>query len=97
MMIPLDKYEKWILLMEESARLYLNKKEFNEFAEIPEVEKKNQLKAILEKPIVNFTIVNEVYFRARWAEVLKMLHPKQGLKLLEVASGDADMIPQVME
>ena len=96
-MIPLDKYEKWSLLMEESARRYLNRKELKEFSEIPEIEKRDQLKSKLEKPIANFTMVNEVYFRARWAEVLKMLNPQKNLNLLEVASGDADMIPQVME
>jgi len=83
--------------MEKSAKLYLNDKEFEEFTRIPENERDIQLKAILEKPIANFSIVNEVYFRARWGEVLKMLHPEQGLKLLEIASGDADMIPQIME
>jgi hypothetical protein len=40
--------------------------------------------------------VNEVYFRVRWAEVLDAVHPGNDLTLLEVASGDADMIPQMM-
>ena len=95
-MTPLDQYDKWSLLLEESAKLFLNKKEFEKFAAITEIERKNQLKEILEKPIANFTIVNEVYFRARWAEVLKMLNPQNNLNLLEVASGDADMIPQAL-
>lgn len=99
-MIPLDEYEKWKPLMEESAKLYLNEKEYEEFKLIPEYERNKYLKEILEKPISNFTRINDVYFRARWAEVLNKLlepaEPKTDLTLLEVASGDADMIPQVM-
>lgn len=95
-MIPLDQYDKWSLLLEESAKLFLNEKELEEFSAIPEIEKNNQLREILEKPIANFTTVNEVYFRARWAEVLKTLHLQNSINLLEVATGDADMIPQVL-
>lgn len=95
-MVPLDSYDKWLPLMKESARLYLNNKELEEFRSIPDNEMGCQLKNLLEKPIANFTAVNDVYFRARWAEVLKILHPGSDLKLLEVATGDADMIPQVM-
>ena len=32
----------------------------------------------------------------RWAEVLSAAHPGEDLTLLEIASGDADMIPQMM-
>lgn len=95
-MIPLDNYEKWLPLMAESARLYLSEKEFAEFCLLSEHDVANQLKELLEKPISNFTIVNDVYFRARWAEVLKMLYVDNNLTLMEVATGDADMIPQVM-
>ncbi|MCL6459665.1 MAG: hypothetical protein K6T85_16840, partial [Gorillibacterium sp.] len=95
-MIPLDNYEKWLPLMADCARLYLNVQELKEYSLISQNEVGNQLKALLERPIARFTIVNEVYFRARWAEVLKALGPQDNLKLLEVATGDADMIPQVM-
>ncbi len=95
-MKPLDNYEKWAPLMEESAKNFLNEEEYKEFMLISEDERNRYLKDILEKPISDFTIINEVYFRARWAQVMKMLHPEADLKLLEVASGDADMIPQVM-
>jgi hypothetical protein len=95
-MIPIDQFEKWLPLLDESARLYLNKTGLEEFYSISENEKESRLKALLEEPIANFTIVNDVYFRARWAEILKMIHPHKELKLLEIASGDADMIPQVM-
>lgn len=96
-MIPLDQYDKWSVLLEENAELFLSKKELDEFAAISEIERNNQLKEILEKPIANFTMVNEVYFRARWAEVLKMLCSQSNLNLLEIATGDADIIPQVLD
>ena len=95
-MILLDQLEKWLPLLDHWARLYLNEEEFAEFCLMTESEKENQLKAILEKPIAKFTQINEVYFRGRWAEVLNLLHPEKKMKLLEIASGDADMIPQVM-
>ncbi len=95
-MIPLDRYEKWATCLNESARQYLNETEVQEFQSISETEKLSQLKAIFEKPIARFTPVNEVYFRSRWAEVLKTVHPGSALTLLEIASGDADMIPQMM-
>lgn len=95
-MIPLDNFERWLPLIEESARNYLSQEEFDEFCLYSQDEIDGQLKALLEKPIANFTLVNEVYFRARWAEVLKILNQGNNLKLLEVASGDADMIPQAM-
>ena len=95
-MLPLDKYTKWLPKIEENARLYLSEKEYQAFSLISAEQKKGQLKAILEKPIANFTVINELYFRAKWAEVLQIIQSNDGFKLLEVASGDADMIPQVM-
>jgi hypothetical protein len=95
-MIPLDEYEKWLPIIKKDAPIYLNDKEFEEFSLITEDEVKSQLKNLLEKPIANFTVINELYFRARWAEVLGVVHHRNDLKLLEVATGDADMIPQVI-
>lgn len=95
-MIPLDSFERWLPLMPESAQLYLNETEIEAFRLLTENEIETQLKELLEKPIANFTIINDVYFRARWAELLKKLYLDDNLKLLEVATGDADMIPQVL-
>jgi hypothetical protein len=95
-MIPLDNFEKWSALIKENSELFLNQEELIEFRSFADEDIQNQLKALLEKPIANFTCLNEVYFRARWAEVLGILLPGKNLRLLEVATGDADMIPQVM-
>lgn len=70
-MIPLDSFERWLPLMPESAQLYLNETEIEAFRLLTENEIETQLKELLEKPIANFTIINDVYFRARWAELLK--------------------------
>lgn len=95
-MIPLDNYQKWFPLLEDSAQLYLSKEEYEEFSQLPEATVKQQLKNLLEKPIAEFSVVNELYFRARWAEVLNTIYHGNDLSLLEIATGDADMIPQVI-
>ncbi len=95
-MIPYDRVEKWSPILDESARRFLSGSEYQHYQSIPGPERLSQLKALLEKPIACFTYVNEVYFRARWAEVLSAAHPGKELALLEIASGDADMIPQMM-
>jgi hypothetical protein len=95
-MIPLDRFTKWSTLLDECSRQYLNAIEFQEYQSIPDPVKLSQLEAILEKPIAHFTSVNEVFFRAKWAEALSTIHPGKELILLEVASGDEDMIPQMI-
>lgn len=96
-MKPLDDCLKWLPIMKECAHTYLSESEYEQFQTLSSEEIAIQLVNLLEKPIMSFTVVNDVYFRARWAEVLKLLHPGQDLSLLEVATGDADMIPQVMD
>jgi hypothetical protein len=95
-MLPLDRFEKWSSSLDEHARQVLNAVEYQEYCAIPEPEKLSQLRALLEKPIARFSVVNEVFFRARWAEVLDATHVGSTLTLLEIASGDTDMIPQIM-
>jgi hypothetical protein len=96
-MIPLDRFDKWSSCLDEYSRQYLSAAENRDYESIPGPEKLKQIKDMLEKPIARFTPVNEVFFRGRWAEVLALLQPGNGaLALLEIASGDADMIPQVL-
>ena len=95
-MIPLDKIDKWLPRLDESERRYLRPEEHAQYEAIPPAEREKQLRALFAAPIASFTVVNEAYFRARWGEVMDMLHPAGSLTLLEVASGDADMIPQAM-
>ncbi len=95
-MIPLDKIEKWLPKLTEGAGRYLQPDELKQYESMPVSERERQIAALLHDPIANFTVINEVFFRDRWGEVMDRLHPGGKLTLLEVASGDADMIPQCM-
>lgn len=95
-MIPIDHFDKWASTLDLRASQVLVDAELQAYQAISGVERLSQLKALLEKPIAWFSPVNEVFFRSRWAEVLQALQPPQPLTLLEIASGDADMIPQMM-
>ncbi len=95
-MIPLDNIEKWLPKLNESAGRYLRPDELKQYESMAMSERERQLAALLHAPIANFTVINEVFFRGRWGEVMDRLHQGGKLTLLEVASGDADMIPQCM-
>ncbi|MDF2541525.1 MAG: hypothetical protein K0S47_1243 [Herbinix sp.] len=95
-MKQLDQYEKWNPRFSDLAHKFLNDMELKEYLSINPETISSQLKDLLEKPIANFTVVNEVYFRARWSQIMEILHPENDLTLLEIASGDADMIVQAM-
>ncbi len=95
-MIPLDDVQKWQSSLDGQAIKYLSGTEHLDFLAIPAPERSRQLQALLTQPIAQFSAVNEVFFRARWAEVLGLLHPPAPLTLLEIASGDADCIPQML-
>ena len=86
----------WSPRLDESARRYLGAEDLEYYEAIPPEERQRQLAALLERPIETFSPVNEAYFRARWADTLRLLHPGADLSLMEVATGDADMIPQAM-
>ncbi len=95
-MIPIDRFEMWAPRLDECAGRYLSAAELREYRLIPAVERLRQLRDLLEKPIARFTAVNEAYFRARWAEAVAAVYEGEAPTLLEVATGDADMIPQMM-
>ena len=95
-MIPLDNPEKWLQRLDACAQRYLNEEEYKQYLLISPPRREEELNALLTSPVARFTIINEVYFRARWGEVLETLCPSKQPALLEIASGDADMIPQSM-
>lgn len=92
-MIPLDPLDKFVLSAENAVR-YLSVTEYKEYCTIPEKEKVLQLTNLLSNPIHTFSPVNELYFRTKWANLIGRIYGEQPITLLEVASGDADMIPQ---
>lgn len=95
-MIPLDHVAKWTAHLDASAQAYLSASEFREYENTPAAERQQQIRALLEQPIASFTIVNDVYFRARWSEVLSAAGLAASPVVLEIASGDTDVIPQMM-
>lgn len=95
-MKSLDSFSIWSPLLDECARRYLGAEDLEYYEAMPPEERQRQLAALLERPIETFSPVNEAYFRARWADTLRMLHSGADLSLMEVATGDADMIPQAM-
>jgi hypothetical protein len=95
-MVPLDSFPRWSPRLDGCARIFLSAAELARYESIPAQERQRQLGALLDRPLHAFSMVNEAYFRARWGETLGMLHPDRGIAVLEVATGDADMIPQAM-
>lgn len=77
-----------------NASKFLSKEEYENFVSIPPDERNTLLKDLLEKPISKFTAVNDLFFRVKWAELIEKNHGQQPISILEIASGDADMIPQ---
>lgn len=94
-MIPLDEADQSILTV-ENAKRYLNASEYNEFHVLSEAERIQELSNLLTRPIDKLTSINELYFRSKWADLIHKIHGENPVTLLEVASGDADMIPQAL-
>lgn len=95
-MIALDSFEKWSPRLDENAGQVLRPDEYAAYQSLPQAERLSLLKALLEAPIARFTPVNEAFFRVRWAEALQAVQAGPRPTLLEIASGDADMIPQML-
>jgi hypothetical protein len=92
-MKPIDILNRNILNL-ENANFFLSEMEYENFLKFNETEKEELLKNLLEKPINKFTEINELYFRSKWAELVNKDYGNNPISILEVASGDADMIPQ---
>ncbi len=84
------------ILAPDNARKFLNEKEFSEFCLIPQEERTTFLQELISRPIARFTVINELYFRSKWAELIRFIYGSRPITLVEVASGDADMIPQAL-
>lgn len=97
MKTPLANPTAWAENLAGQARLVLTPAEFTSFLNIPEPDRQVQIAQLLQKPIAKFSLVNEVFFRSRWAEALRMIAAPQDLTLLEVGTGDTDVIPQMMD
>lgn len=94
-MIPLESHFTARSCLEEAER-FLSPEQYAQFLQIPAQEREWQLDELLTRPIVRFTPVNEAYFRRRWSALVREQCGQGAVSLLEVASGDADMIPQAL-
>ncbi len=94
-MIPLDMAEKWEKRGDETAARLLRPRELEAYEAIPPEQRKTAWHDLLEHPISSFTPQNEVFFRGRWEEVFRWA-VRDTPVVLEIASGDADMVPQMM-
>lgn len=92
---PLAQLHPEILSPAYACR-YLNGPELIELENIPGPARLQQLQELLARPIHQFTAVNELFFRARWGDLIHATMGDRTLTLLEVATGDADMIPQAL-
>ncbi len=94
---PLDLYRAETLSTANASR-YLNGPELVGFGNMPEGVRREQLAELLEHPIHRFTVINELYFRSKWADLIRATtgDDEHAITLLEVATGDADMIPQAL-
>ena len=94
-MKPLDRVSK-TFLNDGRAKKLLSPKQYEKFTAMSDQEREANLKRLLSEPISNSTVINELYFRSKWASLFEMFYKDEPFTLLEVASGDADMIPQTM-
>lgn len=58
-------------------------------------QREQKLRNICEKPIFDFSVINRLYFRLKWMDVLKA-HGGNSLSLLEIGSGSSDNIPAAL-
>lgn len=94
-MKPLDIISN-SMLSDENARRLLSDSQYKAFCAMSGNERVKNLRELLLAPIGHFTVINELYFRSKWSELFEKFYGNNPFVLLEVASGDADMIPQTM-
>ncbi len=96
-MIPFDKLDESILLP-NNAKDLLNDMEFGEYERLSPEERRTLLSNSLTEPINfdHYSVINELYCRSKWAGLFNIYYDNRPFTMLEVASGDTDMIPQAM-
>ena len=94
-MKPIDSFDKEIISLKNAQR-FLSENEYNNFLNLGDKLKEDLLREILENPIDEWNEVTELYFRSKWASLFNTLYTDKDIYVLEVASGDADMIPQTL-
>ncbi|MGL5616502.1 MAG: hypothetical protein ACRDD2_09805 [Sarcina sp.] len=94
-MLALDSFNKNICSL-STAKNFLNSNDYKVFSEMDDISRENHLSLILENPITDWTLITETYFRWKWSTLFNKLYANKKINLLEIASGDADIIPQTL-
>ena len=94
-MKPIDRFNREIISLKNAYR-FLSENEYNNFLNLGDKLKEDLLREILENPIDQWNEVTKLYFRSKWASLFNVLYADKDICVLEVASGDADMIPQTL-
>lgn len=92
-MKPLDTFNKDFLSLSNASK-FLSDTEYQNFLSLSDEVREAKLFNLFTKPIADFSVINELYFRSKWAELIQLNNKEKPIILLEIASGDADMIPQ---
>lgn len=99
-MEPLDNPQLMSPVLAHASDRLLRPDEKSQLERMNTEERFQHLRDLLEKPIHSFTMMNELYFRYKWESAFslcsKSAKDAYTPLVLEVASGDADMIPQMM-
>jgi hypothetical protein len=97
MSILRDSVQTWVdEFMENKYRFLFTKEYFHFLASKGDEGIEKGLKDIIDRPIKNFDFYNYYYY-VMWYKALKNAAGEDIVNILEVASGDEDMIPQVMD
>lgn len=97
MRILRDSVQTWVEEFRENKFEFLFSKEYFAFLTSKgDEEIESGLKDIMEKPISNFDFYYYYYY-VMWYKALRNAVGEDTVNVLEVASGDEDMIPQVMD
>lgn len=91
----IDCFSKEIISL-ENAKKFLDEEQYKNFKNLDSKVREGLLVNVLEEPINDWTDVTELYFRGKWAKLFNQLHSINEVAVLEIASGDADMIPQTL-
>lgn len=94
-MIPLDDFGSAKKNCARPER-FLSADELREYEKIPNTERDRRLYGLLHYPVEDCSAVYELYFRSKWEQFFEAAGKTGTFRLLEAASGDADMIPRAM-
>lgn len=93
----LDDIEIWLKKLKSGdPSEILSQNDLTEWNLMSSEERGEKLKALLQKPVADFSVIYRWYFRMKWFEALNKTGLKSPVSLLEIGAGDTDMLPQIL-